>query len=60
VWFFALHGAGRSRHGRDVRSFEGTRKEVQASQHDQGFDEHRRQFEERFVYEVIANDVMTP
>jgi hypothetical protein len=57
VRFFALQGQGDPDTVVTFGFFEGTREEMEASQVDQGFAEHRRKAEEQFVDSVISNDV---
>jgi hypothetical protein len=57
VRFFALQGQGDPDTVVTFGFFEGTRDEMEASQADQKFDEHRRSAEEQFVDQVISNDV---
>ena len=57
VRFFALQGQGDPDTVVTFGFFEGTRDEMEASQSDRGFDEHRRNAEEQYVDNVISNDV---
>lgn len=57
VRFFALQGQGDPDTVVTFGFFDGTREQMEASQRDQGFGEHRRQAEEQFVDHVISNDV---
>jgi heme-degrading monooxygenase HmoA len=57
VRFFALQGQGDPDTVVTFGFFEGTRDEMEASQGDQGFDEHRRAAEQQFADHVISNDV---
>lgn len=57
VRFFALQGQGDPDTVVTFGFFDGTREEMEASQRDQGFDDHRRQAEEGLVEQVISNDI---
>jgi len=57
IRFFALQGQGDPDTVVTFGFFEGTRDEMEASQADQGFEEHRRSAEEQYVDSVVSNDV---
>jgi heme-degrading monooxygenase HmoA len=55
--FFALQGQGDPDTVVTFGFFEGTRDEMEAQQADMGYADRRREAEERYVDEVISNDV---
>jgi heme-degrading monooxygenase HmoA len=57
VRFFALKGQGDPDTVVTFGLFEGTREEMESQQGDMGFAERRRDAEERYVDQVISNDV---